>query len=169
MDCILRLFVYGIGAWVSVKYATGYWVVGPVFGMVVVYYDSERFRKFAAGRHLAFLAASTLIYALVYGVASAKWEWSSDSLNYFLGPLPAGVFLGSILLPLSHQIILKRSPKATLRTMTWLTLSFYLVMLLAFADERLSLKLHFNFIALSVVLWQALYLISEAYLPDNAS
>ena len=41
MEILFRLVVYAVSVWVSNKYADGYWVVGPVFGLAVVSYDMK--------------------------------------------------------------------------------------------------------------------------------
>ena len=112
---LFRWIVYGVSAWVSVKYADGYWVVGPVFGAAVISYDSDSFRKLVVGRHLAFFIASTLIYALVYRISIGPWEFHSDFLNYFAGPFPSAVVTGSVLLPIAHRVIFRKTPAAAFR------------------------------------------------------
>ncbi len=157
-DILFRFIVYLASVWVSVKFADGYWVVGPVFGMAVISYDSKSFRNLVIGKHALFLLASTLIYSLVYWISIRKWGWPSESLDYFAGPFPAAVVTGSILLPFAHRAIFGASAGRTLQTTLWLSFSFFLVTLTTFINDRFSFGLHVNFIAIAIALWQGIYL-----------
>ncbi len=158
MDILFRLIVYLASVWVSVKFADAYWVVGPVFGMAVISYDSNSFRNLIIGKHALFLLASTFIYALVYWISIGKWGWPSESLNYFAGPFPAAVVTGSFFLPLAHRVVFGTSAGVTLRVTLWLSLSFFLVTMMTLLNDRFSLGLHINFIAVAIALWQGIYL-----------
>ncbi len=158
MELFFRLVVLAVSAWISVKYAVGYWVVGPVFGLAVVSWDSNTFKKFVAVKHLSFLAASTLIYALVYYISTLNWGHGSDFLDSIIGSLPIAVVLGSILLPLAHKFLFSSSFNRVARLMILLIFSFYIITLISFGNDYFEWGLKINFLAISITVWQGLYL-----------
>lgn len=158
MDILSKLIVYLASIALSIKYADGYWIVGAVFGIAVISYEAESFKRLNLRRHGLFLAASILIYALVYWVAMRKLESPYDILNYFIGPFPIGVVLGSILLPLAHQRIFEKPKAQAKRVIFALIKSFYLVMLLAYLTNTFWPEKHFNFAAVAITIWQGIYL-----------
>ncbi len=158
MELFFRLVVFAASAWISVKYAVGYWVVGPVFGLAVVCWDSNTFKKFVAAKHLSFLAASTLIYALVYHISTLNWDHGSDFLDSIIGSLPIAVVLGSVLLPLAHKFLFSSSFKRVARLIILLILSFYIITLFSFANDHFEWSLKINFLAIAITVWQGLYL-----------
>ena len=155
---LMKWAIYIVSVWISVKYADRYTVVGPVFGLAVVAYDSKFFRNVSRDKHVMFVAASTFIYALVYWVSLGKWESKSQLFNYFIGPFSVGVVLGSILLPLAHQIILRSSIAKTKQVIPSLVVSFYVVMLTAYLSNEFGFGAHFNFASVAIAVWQGLYL-----------
>ena len=157
---IIRFLIYACSVFVSSKYANDYWVVGPVFGLAVVCWDSNNFRSFTAAKHLAFLAASTLIYALVFHISSQNWGHGSDFSDSLFGPLPVAVITGSILLPVAHTIFLKASTKKVARTIPLLVLSYYLVSFVSLANDTWKLGWVINFLFVSIGAWQGAYLYS---------
>lgn len=157
-DTLIKFIIFLVTAWMSVRYADGYKIVGPVFGLAVVAFDSNLFRKVSKEKHILFIIASTLIYGLVYWISMWKWEADFVLINYFIGPFPLGVILGSVLLPLAHRKILTSSPALTKQVMVSLVASFYMVMILAFLNNEYGVGIRFNFIAISITLWQAIYL-----------
>ena len=93
---IVKAVVFLICAWVSAQHMTDYWVVGPTFGLVILIWRSTDIDDLFKPNALAFLAASTLIYALVVRldkIGDFRLEWA--------------VAVGTFLLPLVHAIILK--------------------------------------------------------------
>jgi len=168
MELFFRLVVFAASAWISVKYAVGYWVVGPVFGLAVVSWDSNTFKKFVAVKHLSFLAASTLSYALVYHVSTLNWGHGSDFLDSMIGSLPIAVVVGSILLPLAHKLLFSSDFKRAARLIILLILSFYIITLISFGNDHFEWGFKINFLAISITVWQGLYLYSF-FRPFNKS
>ena len=157
-ETVSILVVYFISVWLSVKYADGYAVVGPIFGLAVVAFDSKFFRNILKEKHLSFILASTLIYALVYSITSIKWESQIALVNYLIGPFPIGVVLGSILLPTAHKMIFKK-PAALMRQVIFsLIASFYVVSLLAYFYNEFKWGIRFSFLGVSIAVWQGIYL-----------
>ncbi len=158
MELFFKLVVFAASVWISVKYAVGYWVVGPVFGLAVISWDSNTFKNVIAAKHLSFLAASTLIYALVYHVSTFNWGRGSDFLDSMIGSLPIAVMIGSVLLSLAHRALFSAPLRVTLRVMASLILSFYAITLLSFGNDHFEWGLKINFLAISITVWQGLYL-----------
>ena len=158
MEGFFKFAVFAASASISVKYAAGYWVVGPVFGLAVVSWDSNTFKNIVAVKHLSFLAASTLIYALVYRISTLNLNHASDFLDSTIGSLPIAVIVGSILLPLTHKMLFSKSLKSTVRVILCLILSFYAITLISFFNDHYGWGLRINFLAVSVTVWQGLYL-----------
>ena len=157
-NILIQILIYTVSVWISIKYADGFWVVGPVFGLAVITCDSKLFRDINRDRHISFLIASTLIYALVYWVAMRKWETEIEIINYLISPFPLGIVLGSILLPLAHQVILKKSVVKTKWVTPALIASFYFISLLALLNNEFHIGFRFNFLAVMIALWQGIYL-----------
>ena len=112
------------------------------------------------------MAASTLIYALVFWISSGKWSWPNDLMNYFFGPFQVAVVVGSLLLPFTHRVLFQRPAPLAWKTALLLIASFYAVTLISFINdkhplgfhEQAFLGFHLNFITLSIAIWQWLYL-----------
>ena len=155
---LLKLGLYLAGAWVSQKSCAGYWVVGPVFGAVVLACNARALPALGWVRPAAFLGSSTLIYALVYGIAeNGGWEWHNPVVEWLSGAFPAGVVAGSILLPLAHRVFLGSAFRRTVGAWALLIASFYGVTLAALAADRLGVT-GINFLAIAVYVWQGVYL-----------
>lgn len=158
LNQLAQILLYVASVLISVKYAGGYWVVGPVFGLAVIGWDSDTFCKINAARHLPFLAASTLIYALVYHVSSQRWGNGSDLAESLYGPLPIAVIIGSVLLPVAHEFFLKATDRNFARVIPLLIFSHYLVSMLSFANEHMNFGINFNYLLATIALWQGIYL-----------
>ncbi len=153
-----RIAIYVLGAWVSQERLAEHWVVGPVFGCVVVLWDSPGFAALPRRAHLAFIAASTLIYALVFQIADAAWGLEPEALEWVIGSVPAGVAVGSFLLPWAHRRLIGGEGLSVVRTALVLLGSFYAVTWIGGILDRLGLGGGFNYFSLTVYLWQGLYL-----------
>jgi hypothetical protein len=153
----LALAAYGAGAWASVKYADEYWVVGPVFGAVVLFFARKALRKNAAGA-ASYFAASVLIYALVRFIADLGWGDGRAFFEYVAGPFPVAIVAGSLLLPLAHRAFLKADARAAFRTSATLVGTFYLVTLLGYVNEELGVGPHVAWLPVLVAVWQGTYL-----------
>jgi len=160
IEGMARFLIYACSVFISSKYANGYWVVGPVFGLAVVCWDSGNFRNFAAARHAVFLAASSLIYALVFWISSQNWNRGSDLLDSLFGSLPIAVITGSVLLPAAHRVFLKTGRKAFARTAPLLILSYYIIASISLAKDALRWEWDVNFLLLLIGAWQGIYLYS---------
>ncbi len=161
MEILLRFAVYAAGVFVSNKYAAGYWVVGPVFGLAVLIFVWKRAKAYWPGA-AAYVAASTLIYALVYRVAGLKWGSSSSVLTeYFTGPFPIAVVMGSVLLPCAHAVILRRPRVLAWRTAAILAASFYAVTILGYLNQEKGVGPHVSsWLPVMIAVWQGVYLLS---------
>ncbi len=160
LEQVARFLIYASSVFISCKYANSYWVIGPVFGLAVICWDSRNFRNFAAVKHVAFLISSTMIYALVFFVSSQNWNHGSDFTDSFFGSLPIAVITGSILLPLAHKFLLKTGTKILFRTMPLLILSYYCVAAFSLANDAWKWGFQINFLFLTIGLWQGFYLYS---------
>lgn len=161
MEILLRFAVYAASVAVSNKFAAGYWVVGPVFGLAVLVFLWRRAKAYWPGA-AAYVAASTLIYALVYRIAGFKWgASSSDFSSYFIGPFPVAVLVGSILLPCAHAIILRCPRALAWRTVAMLAASFYFVTFLAYLNSERGIGPYVSsWLPIMIAVWQGVYLLS---------
>jgi hypothetical protein len=160
IENVIRFVIYACSAFVSCKYFNSHWIVGPVFGLAVVGWDSKNFRDLSAIKHLAFLAASSLIYALVFTISSQNWNRGSDLYDSLFGSLPIAVITGSILLPTAHKLLLKIETKKLARTVPLLILSYYVIAFFSLANDTWKWGLQINFLVVSITAWQGIYLYS---------
>ncbi len=158
MEILFRLLVFAASAWVSNKYADGYWVVGPVFGAAVVSYDLRSPQDLKIFKHGAFIAASTLIYALVYRISRLEWGNNTDLFEYFAGSFPAAIVTGSVLMAAVHTLIFNKSKEIMARAVAALVVTFYLATFLMYFNEKSNLGLNVPWIAVMIALWQGTYL-----------
>lgn len=156
-EALACIVIYIIGAWISKERCAELWVVGPVFGAVVVLWDIRVFRLRPRPKHLAFMALSTLIYALVFTIADADWGLEPEWLEWLAGSLSLGVAAGSVLLAAAHRRVLggAASPLVTAAT---LIVSFYLVTGLGGLLDRRGLAVGFDYYTLAIYMWQGIYL-----------
>lgn len=157
MRAIVRAVSYLIGAWISQRYAAGYWVVGPVFGLVVLIWDSEMPGDLFRLKNVPFLTASTLIYACVFWIASRDFGYNSTFWEIFTGSASWGVLLGSLLMPQVHRAVFGKGERAGALTVQ-LILSFYLVTAVSKLADHFGYGNGVNYIAIAVFVWQGLYL-----------
>ncbi|MBI4354031.1 MAG: hypothetical protein HY595_02220 [Candidatus Omnitrophica bacterium] len=102
-----KLAVFVLGAYLSGMWMTSYWCVGPIFGIVVVIWAAGAVRDLISLRSGAFVAASTVIYALVVRLHTVLFQPFSSHKDYSFLALAAG----TILLPVAHALCLKASWK----------------------------------------------------------
>ena len=157
MAILFRLVVYGLSVWISNRYADGSWVVGPAFAAVVLAYDWKGLKENAV-RGVLFFAASTLIYALVYRITNLKWGNDSDLFEYFLGPFPIAIVIGSVLLPAAHAVLFRKPVRLALRAAALLAGSFYFVTVLGYANEEWGIGPEIPWLPILVAVWQGAYL-----------
>lgn len=96
-----RAVIFVIGAYFCQEYAAEYWVVGPLFGAVVLFWHFSFARRTLHWNAAFFLIASTLIYALVVWI-SRKPRLGDDAFYW-------AVWVGTILLPVAHALMLGAS------------------------------------------------------------
>ena len=158
MENLFRLLVLAASAWVSNKYADGYWVVGPVFGMAVVSYDMKSLQDLKLFKHAFFVVVSTLVYALVYRISRLEWGNSTDLFDYFIGSFPAAIVTGSVLMAVAHTVLFNKSKDIMVRAILILVASFYFLTFLMYFNEKSHLGLQIQWIALMITVWQGSYL-----------
>lgn len=158
MTKIIPWLAYGASVFVSRKFCEGYWVVGPVFGTAVLLAHFESIRKKFSPNHLLFVAASALIYALVFWISDKGWKFQQDWLDRLAGSLSGGVVVGSLLMPFVHAILLGADPKSAQSASVSLIGSWYAVVFLSWLDEILHIKFRMDYLFLAIALWQGLYL-----------
>ena len=112
-----KVVVFLLCAYASATHMTDYWVIGPMFGLVVLIWRSPDVDDLFKPEAGLFLIASTLIYVLV-----VKME-RSDKVD-----LQTMVGVGTILLPLAHAYFLKAPWRRTMIAIpaiyiTWFVLS----------------------------------------------
>ena len=158
MEALFRLLVYGVSVWVSNKYADGYWVVGPVFGLAVVSYDMKSFKDLDFVKHAIFVALSTLIYALVFRISRLEWGTDTDLFHYFIGSFPAAIVTGSVLMSVMHTVVFNKSKELMVRAIITLIACYYGVTLAMYINDKSNLGFHVQWITVMIAAWQGLYL-----------
>ncbi len=109
---ILRIVVFVVGAYFSNKSVSGtyfdpvceFFLIGLTFGVVVITWHWSLTREFKWYSWTGFVLISTLIYLLV--TILPELDIPETALSFVIqNPL----FLGTILLPLAHKLVLKTS------------------------------------------------------------
>jgi hypothetical protein len=147
---ILRLAAWALGAVVCDRTVENHWVVGPVFGGVVVLWDWTCCQKPRWVRWGVFLVVSTLIYAMVRELADIRLPDSPIFEVLF----PA-VLVGSFLLPLAHRIILNQPRVPIVTTGILIYIASYAGSLVS---DGLGLGAPWTMLINSVAAWQGAYL-----------
>jgi hypothetical protein len=129
-----------------------YWCVGPAFGLVVLLWHSHKAGELFRPASLAFLAASTLIYALVALIVMGLEEYIPDYGDLFDGGF-LGVMIGTVLLPVAHCKFLG-GPWARLKFTVPLHYAVWHIIVVAIDRSGASDSDFVN--AMSI--WQVLYL-----------
>jgi hypothetical protein len=141
---IIRVVVFLVGAVVSFEYVPNRWVVGPVFGLVVLIWHTASPKDAIRLRHLGFLAASTFIYYLVIALDLDDGAW----LN---------VAFGTAALPLAHRFLLGASWRRTFIAIPSIYAIWYLfswvIAKTGLQDSPVDFIINFVFV------WQAAYLV----------
>ena len=153
----LHFILYIACVLVSYKHAGGYWVVGPAFGLTVAFFDAKTLKNFRL-KHALFIALSTSVYSLVYGISRLKIGDDSALFNYFIGAFPIAIVTGSVLLPILHVRVFNRSRAGLTMAILWLVGSFYGVELLMLGAEKLQFAPNFPWLAVLIAVWQGVYL-----------
>ena len=158
MTKIIPWLAYGASVYISHKFSSHYWVVGPVFAAAVLLANFEAIRKKISPSHLLFIGVSTLVYALVFWISDKGWKFSPDWLDMLAGSLSGGVVVGSLLLPFLHTILLGADAKTAQSTALVLIVSWYAVVLLSWIDDAIKFKPDVDYILIAIALWQGIYL-----------
>lgn len=149
---------WALSVWISDTYAAGYWIVGPVFGAAVLAANRERVFRHLSFKHALFLAASTLIYALVYGLSAKGWRFQPDLLDMLAGATTAGVIVGSLLMPLVHAYLFAVDFKTVRRVSLKMIAAWYLAVLVSWIDDRLNIPFNVDYLLIAIALWQGIYI-----------
>lgn len=147
MTLLVKRLVFAAGAYVSFDRCAEYWVVGPVFGVVVLLWQTAGVRALLAPKSLGFLASSTLIYALVYWISRQKMP----EVSYLFSALLLAVLVGTVLLSLAHGRWLGASQRRVRIAIPIVYAAFYLSQFLNLPD---AVQKWIN----AVSIWQAAYL-----------
>lgn len=143
---------------ISRKFCDQYWVVGPVFGAAVLVANYEIVRKKFSIQYILFLAASTLIYALIFWIADKGWKFESDALDMLAGSLSGAVVVGSLLMPFIHTMLLGADFKTAQSTALGLIAVWYVVVLLSWIDDKVGFSPRIDYIFIAIAFWQGLFL-----------
>jgi hypothetical protein len=143
--------VFTAGAVLSYIYAPKYWIVGPIFGAVVIVWHWSLTRKPRWTGYIGFFLASTLIYALVIKISTLKIPETG-----LLGIFMPWLIAGTVLLPLAHKYFLKVS---------WLRVVLTVVAVYAITYgggtllNQVGLNTHpIRYVVNAITLWQGTYL-----------
>ena len=154
MNTLLKLITFGFCASISTKYCGQDWVVGPVFGLTAIIWQTSF--KGLNQKHFLFLGASTLIYAAVSRISSL-WEFKSDLANMVFGSFSLAVVFGSVTLPFALKSIFPETKKRFKKVVISLIVSYYIIVAVAsFFSNVLNMKT-INFVNIMIVVWQALF------------
>jgi uncharacterized membrane protein YdcZ (DUF606 family) len=153
---LLRVIVFFVGVYFSYEHAEDYWVVGPVFGSVVLFWQYSIHRKLQIPKAVAFFVSSTLIYALVRYMFDFEITGKIDEVAHFSAP----VLAGTILLPIAYKLMMGCSWK---RVYLAVPAIYVLWHLSGFLLEKLALDSNVEPWINHVMAWQAVYLIAMFY------
>ena len=98
---LAKIAAFLVGTYWSFRCAVSHWHVGPIFGIVVLVWRAKSLSDIFNIRSIAFLAASTLIYALVIEIMGRTSNRISSDLWSYLA-----MAVGTILLPIAHGLFL---------------------------------------------------------------
>lgn len=149
-----KIAVFLIGAYLGGKHVTDYWVVGPIFGLVVVIWQATSLRALVTLRSGAFVVASTLIYALVLWLYGALLHPFSTQRDYSF----VAMIAGTALLPLAHAWCFKVSWR---RVLVAIPAIYALTYLVGFLGDAVGLDKTplADFLYNGVTVWQGAYLL----------
>ncbi len=158
MKKIFPFLAYAASVFVSHRFLTEYWVVGPVFGVALLLANPERVFKKLSFQHLLFLGASTLIYALVLWISNHGWKFREEGIDMLFGSTSAAIAVGSLLLPSVHALLFGTDFKTVRSVSLALILSWYGTLLLSWLDETIGIKPPIDYSLVALALWQGIYL-----------
>jgi len=153
---IARLASYAVGAFLSAKLCAGYWYVGPIFGAVVLVWCFGLKGRPGLLRFFLFFLCSTLLYALVFFIANIRQPpWMFEPFDM----VAVAISAGSILLPISHALLLGGHWRSAAITSILLIVSYFAVYSLFFFLEKIGLPTNSYSMYLLVYFWQGIYLV----------
>lgn len=145
-----KITVFCFGVYFSLQHWTDSWSVGPIFGVVVLTWYARLPTDLLSLKAAAFLAASTLTYALVVKKYEPAILYKTDNLLWV-------VALGTVLLALAHAVFLKASWKRMLIAIPCIYATWWLSMIVV---DRLRLTGSLAEIILNPISsWQGGYLL----------
>ncbi len=112
------------------------WLVGPIFGGVVVIWQAKSLADLGKLRGLLFVFLATLIYVflLPFGVPGGRWL-TPNSADFFPGIqkfILAPALVGAVFLPLAHKVVLGASLTRVRVGIPCLWVAYYSIGLLLF-------------------------------------
>ena len=148
----------GMFAWHFAGYLFS-WIVGPVFGFVVIVWYSKSIRDFYNWKSVVYIVIATLIWIIVASILDEPYGSTSNAQVLY------GVLLGTVLLPGVHALLLGASIKRTLIAIPCIYGSFLLVLsprIIADSHEYPNVFYDYAFplIFLYIPVWQTAYLVS---------
>lgn len=144
----VRLALFAVCAWVSGEQMDERWVIGPLFGVVVLAWHLTLPPTLTL-QHALFLVASTLIYALVAHLAIDGLPVAQHSME-----VNQAVLVGTVLLPVAHRQFLGAPWDRVVRTIVGVYVVWFAIGKLL---EMMDLDGTWGLINMASI-WQALYL-----------
>ena len=155
---LIPYFIYLLSVVISRQFCASYWIVGPVFAIALLLINYQSLTKSSSQKYLVFVLASTLVYALVFLIASRGWSFKKDWQDALFGALSGGVILGSFLLPRIQARLFGLALKKSLKVSLLLIISWYAVTFLSLIeDPLLEIAPFIDFLSISIALWQGIY------------
>ncbi len=151
MLLVLRIAAFLVGAYVSFQYTAEVWVVGSVFGAVVLFWQFTLNQKVHLASYLGFLLASTLIYALILKMP----DWGVPETGFYRLIVPE-MLVGTFLLPLAQRLFLKTAWRRVFVTIPAVYVLSYASALLL---DQLNPTPPLNYFLNVVAVWQGSYLL----------
>ena len=149
---LLLIVSYGVGSFASWKLCANHWYVGPIFGLVVIFWEVLSKNRRNVLRYIAFLILSTLIYACVFEIAGGT---DSDWTKSVGGSFAVAIIFGSVLQPLNQVLVIGHKFKHGMLTSFALVLAYYGV---AYSGGVLK-TVGIDSMLILVFVWQGLYLL----------
>ncbi|GEM_PF-6825374 len=144
----VRLALFAVCAWVSGEHMDEGWVIGPLFGLVVLAWYLALPPTLTL-QHALFLFASTLIYALVAHLAVDGLPMTQHSME-----VNQAVLVGTVSLPVAHRQLLGAPWDRVVRAIIGVYVIWFAIGKLL---EMMDLDGTWGLINMASI-WQALYL-----------
>ena len=154
---ILKLITFLLCVFTSCKYSGQYGVVGFVFGLTVILWQTNFKTSSWTRQHGLFVVLSTLIYAIVRYLATI-WDFDSDLLDMLAGSFPIAVIFGSVALPAAQVRLFRELKPRFKKVVKALILSYYGVVLVSYLVTDVLKIDRIDFSSVMIIIWQGLYL-----------